>query len=266
MKKFLSALMSSTLVISTLAFAAPIQKASASELDYGSEKFQIIEDTAEKSEYILKVNGNDIRYVETVTKIDENTSEIETKAFNEETNELLQHFSTVVEEDKIVEQEVVSFKELPHQEESVLFNNNADFAPLAAKANITSNKSLVTVLAISYKTNHNTNIGYADYADLKTRSVNITTASAKDRNAYNNYTQNVDSLRATENGTLAGWLISAFSGGGLTVGALLSWKTAQVILKNIAGPVAIAANAWALGQWFYYYNNCVNGFYDIPKK
>lgn len=89
--------------------------------------------------------------------------------------------------------------------------------------------------------------------------------SPKDRNAYNYYTRNVDSLRSTESGTLVGWFISAFSGGGLTVGTLLSWKTVQIILKNIAGPVALAANAWAIGQWYYYYNNCVNGFYNIPK-
>lgn len=271
-------LLSSILVISTLSFAAPAQKASASELSYSSsEGLQIIEESSGKSEYILNVNGNEILYIETVTEINENTSEIETKAFDNKTNELLQHFVTVVEGEKILEQNIIDFKELPHQVElpdqveSVLFETNTNFAPLnnnmmsMSASNITSNASLVTITGVRYKTNHNTNMGYADYANLKTRSVNISTASGKIRSAYNNYTQNVDSLRGVENGTLVGWLIGAFSGGGLTVGALLSLETAKKILKNIAGPVAFAANAWAIGQWFYYYNNCINGFYDIPK-
>lgn len=271
MKKIVSTLLSFTLVISTLAFATPSKKALASELTYNSDNFRIITDTEERSEYIVKVDGQEIHYIETVKIVDEDTQEIETKVFNKETNELLQHFATVVEDDKIIEQDVIDFKDLSQQEDSIMFNHtnfaatNFTNSRFASSAYITSNRSLVSVLGISYTTNYIRNIGYADYANLKTRTVNLTTGSPKDRNAYNYYTRNVDSLRSTENGTLVGWFISAFSGGGLTVGTLLSWKTVQIILKNIAGPVALAANAWAIGQWFYYYNNCVNGFYNIPR-
>ncbi|WP_451136524.1 hypothetical protein, partial [Streptomyces sp. NPDC001732] len=192
MKKFIYVLMSSTLVMSTLAFAAPNQKVSASELNYVSDNFEIITDTEEKSEYILKVDGQEIHYIETVTTIDEDTKEIETKAYNEETNELLQHFTSVVKEDKIVDQDVISFEELPQsqQEDSTIVNNGG----IALFASVTSNKSLITYLGIKYSTNHTTNIGSADYAGLKTKKVNLTTASAKNRQAYNSYTQNVDSL------------------------------------------------------------------------
>ncbi|MEC1180552.1 hypothetical protein P9B03_18995 [Metasolibacillus meyeri] len=269
MKKVISVLVSFVLIMSILVFASP--NVHASEFTYRSENLKMIIDTDEKSEYIVKIDGKEIRYIETVIIIDEETREIETKAYDEETGDVLQHFSTKVKNDKIIEQNLIDFKDLSQQEDSFIKNDDLISTtpyvnPFTAFSNYTTtNQSLVTITGVSYTTNHTTNIGYADYARLKTRSVNLSTASAKDRSAYNYYTQNVDSLRATENGTIAGWLISAFGGGGLAIGTLVSWKTAEVILKNIAGPVAIAANSWALIQWFYYYNNCINGFSDLPK-
>ncbi len=222
------------------------------------EGIYFVTDTDEKSEYLLDLDGDTLRYIETQKELKNGIQEIHTKVYNDNTDELLQDSITKIDGTKIIDQEINKFESLPEKES----NKNQLFSAQAT-SNIVSNKSLVTYLGISYKTNHNTNKGYASYAGLNTKTVSLNGGSASNRNNYNEFTQAVDSMRGHENGTIVGWLITAFSGGGLTVGTILSWKTAKVILKNVAGPVAFATNAYALSMWVYHYNKVSNSYYAI---
>lgn len=115
------------------------------KLTYNSDYSRVITNTEERSEYILKVDGQEIHYIETVKIVDEDTQKIDTKVFNNETNELLQHFATVVEDDKIIEQEVIDFKDLSQQEDSIMFSHT-NFAA----TNFTNSRfASVSVLGIS---------------------------------------------------------------------------------------------------------------------
>ncbi|MFD2045062.1 hypothetical protein ACFSTA_15365 [Ornithinibacillus salinisoli] len=62
------------------------------------------------------------------------------------------------------------------------------------------------------------------------------------------------------------WIIEVVSGDGLTIGTLFSWKTAKILLKNVAGPVAFAANAYALSMWVYHFNELVNGYNALKNR
>lgn len=276
MKKISMLLLSFMLFFGSLAFSTSNNTASASTSPVAStgndlgmimdteDGLQMITDTEEKSEYIMTVNGVQTRYIETIETVDEKTMEIHTRVYNEETNELLQDFTTTLVNDEITDQDVQLFEDLPENTDV----ENSNFVPFPKLQNknmialasslVKSNRSLVSVLGINYTKNFNTGRGTANYAGLKTRYASLSSSSAFDTHA-----SAVDSMRGVETGTLAGWLISGFSGGGLVGGKIISWTTAKVILKNIAGPVAIVSNAWALGQWFYYYNKIANNYTKI---
>ncbi|MET1178145.1 hypothetical protein ABG775_09215 [Peribacillus simplex] len=244
MKK-ISILMSFILLVGSLAFSIPSNTALATS---GStiipeDGMEIITDTEEKSEYILTILGVQTRYIETTETIDENTIIIHTKVYNEDNHELIQDFSTTLTNDKIVDQDVILFEEIPEpktQEEA------SGFYPMASTS---GNKSMVTILNISYTKNFTTGKGTARY--LKEPNKTAKLASSK---PFNTYANNVDSLRGTESSTTVGWLVSGFSGGSLVAGKIISWATAKTILTKIAGPVAVVSNAVALSSWFYYYN------------
>lgn len=259
--------MSFTLLVASVLISIPNKVALASTVvpedgmkiitdTLAENDMQILTDTNtdDKLEYVLTVDGVQVRYVEITEYIDEDTIKISTKAYNEENNELLQDFTTTLRNDKIVDQDIYLLKNLTETE------IQDSTVGTYAKASTSSNSSLVTYLGIGYTKNFTTGIGTARYLGLKNK-----TASLAKSKPFDAYAGTVDSLRATENGTMAGWLISAFSGGGLVAGKIISWATAKVILKNIAGPAAVAANAWALGQWFYYYNKLETNWSNIPR-
>lgn len=216
-------------------------------------------DTDEKSEYLIEIDGQTLHYIETQKELYNGIVEIETKVYNYNTQELLQDYTTTVDGTSIIEQDIKQYDTI-QQQESVSTLDNSIFS----RRNIISNKSLVTYLGISYTTNHNKKTGTAKYS-RKTKKINLNKSSASTRTNYNKFTRSVDSLRSYENGTIAGWLITAFSSGGLAVGTILSWKTAKVILKNIAGPVAIVTNTYSLTMWLYHYNQMVKNFNGIKK-
>ncbi|MFF2455161.1 hypothetical protein [Peribacillus simplex] len=147
-----SILMSFILLVGSLAFSIPSNTALATS---GStiipeEGMEIITDTEEKSEYILTILGVQTRYIETTETIDENTIIIHTKVYNEDNHELIQDFSTTLTNDKIVDQDVILFEEIPEpktQEEA------SGFYPMASTS---GNKSMVTILNISYTKNFTT--------------------------------------------------------------------------------------------------------------
>ena len=258
--------MSFTLLVASLLISIPNEVALASTV-VPEDGMEIITDTIadggstdantdDKLEYVLTIDGVQIRYIEITEYIDKDVMKISTKAYNEENNEILQDFTTTLRDGKIVDQDIYLLKELPESEMQSGTNSTS-----STFSNTASNSSLVTYLEIGYTKNFTTGKGTARYLGLPNR-----TASLGSSKPFNDFANTVDSLRATENGTIAGWLISAFSGGGLVAGKIISWATAKVIIKNIAGPVAVASNAWALGQWFYYYNKLENNWSDIPKN
>ncbi|MFI8574942.1 hypothetical protein ACIGEL_04450 [Rossellomorea aquimaris] len=266
MRKILLLLLSLVLIFGSLAFSTSNNTATASTSTVVplEDGLHMITDTEEKSEYIMTIDGVQTRYIETIKTIDEKAKDIHTKVYNEETNELLQDFTTTLVNDEIADQEVDLLKSLP--ERNVVDKSNGESYPTLqnknmialASSSVKSNKSLVGVLGINYTKNFNTGRGTANYAGLITRYASLSSSSTFDTHA-----SAVDSMRGVETGTLAGWLISGFSGGGLVGGKIISWATAKIILKNIAGPLAIASNAWALGQWFYYYNRIANNYTKI---
>lgn len=275
MKKITIYLLSFVLLLESVAFFAPRNVAAASlskpidtqiladkigsiqpgdtdllpALEYNN--LEVITETEEKSEYIMTIDGVKVRYVEDIIKVSANTTTINTKAYNNETNELIQDYSTTITDDKIVEQNLYLLGELPEPK----VKKNED--ELFALANTKSNSSLVKYMGINYTKNFTTGRGRAQYASLPSRTASLTSK------AFDVHATTVDSMRNVENGTIVGMLTSAFSGGGLVAGKLISWTTAKVILKNIAGPVAVATNAWALSQWVFYYNRLENNYNKI---
>lgn len=242
-------LLSFILLVGSIAFSFPQNRVSATTMSHVGG-MEIITDTDNKSEYIMTIGDVQTRFIEIIERIDKNTILITTKAYNEETNELLQDYTTTLMNDSIVDQDIHLLEELPLEEpvKNTLF----------LRSNTRSNASLVTVLELKYTKNFSTGRGTAWYAKLAPKTAPLATSKAFDR-----HSTAVDSIRSVETGTMAGWLIAAFSGGGLVGGKIISWATAKVIIKNIAGPLAVASNAWALGQWFYYYNAIGQAYYDI---
>lgn len=251
LKRFTASMMAFVLLIGTILIGLPSKSSASTELPREYNSITIIEETDEVFEYILNIAGTEIRYVELTTEMSDGRTVISTKAYNEETNELLQDFETTIENDNLVDQTINKNEEMPTP--GVITNENL-IVPFATTK---SNKSLVSVLNIGYTKNYTTNKGTATYAKSGTKTAKLSSAT------FDKHASGVDSIRGVETGTLAGWLIAAFTGGGLTAGKIISLKTAKVILKNIAGPVAVVSNAWALGQWFYYYNIISSNFSKI---
>lgn len=82
-------------------------------------------------------------------------------------NELLQDFETIIKDEKITDQEIYKNEEMP---EPNIENTGPVFVPFASTA---SNKSLVSVLNMSYKKNYSTNKGTATYAKSGTKTANL---------------------------------------------------------------------------------------------
>lgn len=233
------------------------------KLDLESDGIEFITDTDNNSEYLLNVEGETLRYQETTKTLGNGAVMVTTKIYNDKSGKLLSKTKTKIKGDKIIKQDYEEYEALPMKETQVTQEPTKSKDLFYAYSYSSSNRSLVTPLGIRYYTNYSTNKGYATYANLRTKTVNIKYSSYTNRSNYDKFTRAVDSMRGHENGTIAGWLISGFSGGGLTVGALLSWSTVKVILKNIAGPVAVVANAYALTMWVYYYNKVGQSYYAI---
>ncbi|MUK88518.1 hypothetical protein GMD78_08945 [Ornithinibacillus sp. L9] len=271
MRKILIKSIILVLALHIVFFGLPTNKTVlASEINE-SEGIQFIIDTEEKSEYLLQVDGQTLRYIETVEDLGDIVV-IHTKVYNNETNELLQDFSTKIEGTQIVDQEVEIFEILPSETNDVGIDLTIKHDPItefdmrATSSSIISNRSMISYFGISYTTNYLVDFGYANYADLGTKKVNLKHDSATNRANYNEFTRAVDGMVSHESSTIAGWIIQAVSGGGLTIGTLFSWATAKVILKNIAGPVAFATNAYALSMWVYHYNEVNKSYYALENK
>lgn len=240
-KKGTAFFMSFILLLGTILVALPRKTSANSEIPVLDESLTIIKETDEKFDYILSIDGNQVRYIEITEVMDDGSKAIHTKSYNEETKELLQDFETIIKDGKITDQVIYKNEEMPEPNE----NTGPVFVPFASTA---SNKSLVSVLNMSYKKNYSTNKGTATYAKSGTKTAKLSSKT------FDTHARAIDSIRGVENGTLAGWLIAAFTGGGLTAGKIISLQTLKTVIKNVAGPVAVVANAWALGQWMYYYN------------
>ncbi|CAN7645263.1 hypothetical protein LJR015_002549 [Peribacillus frigoritolerans] len=250
-KKGTAFFMSFILLLGTVFVALPSKTSANSEIPVLDESLTIIKETGEKFDYILSIDGNQIRYIVITEVMDDGSKVIHTKSYNEETNELLQDFETIIKDEKITDQEIYKNEEMP---EPNIENTGPVFVPFASTA---SNKSLVSVLNMSYKKNYSTNKGTATYAKSGTKTAKLSSKT------FDTHARAIDSIRGVENGTLAGWLIAAFTGGGLTAGKIISLQTLKTVIKNVAGPVAVVANAWALGQWMYYYNTISSNFSKI---
>lgn len=240
-KKGTAFFMSFILLLGTILVALPRKTSANSEIPVLDESLTIIKETDEKFDYILSIDGNQVRYIEITEVMGDGSKAIHTKSYNEETKELLQDFETIIKDGKITDQVIYKNEEMPEPNE----NTGPVFVPFASTA---SNKSLVSVLNMSYKKNYSTNKGTATYAKSGTKTAKLSSKT------FDTHARAIDSIRGVENGTLAGWLIAAFTGGGLTAGKIISLQTLKTVIKNVAGPVAVVANAWALGQWMYYYN------------
>lgn len=249
-KKGTAFFMSFILLLGTILVALPRKTSANSEIPVLDESLTIIKETDEKFDYILSIDGNQVRYIEITEVMDDGSKAIHTKSYNEETKELLQDFETIIKDGKITDQVIYKNEEMPEPNE----NTGPVFVPFASTA---SNKSLVSVLNMSYKKNYSTNKGTATYAKSGTKTAKLSSKT------FDTHARAIDSIRGVENGTLAGWLIAAFTGGGLTAGKIISLQTLKTVIKNVAGPVAVVANAWALGQWMYYYNTISSNFSKI---
>ncbi|AOH56118.1 hypothetical protein ABE28_017280 [Peribacillus muralis] len=250
-KKGTVVFMSFILLLGTILISLPSKTSATSEIPVGDESLTIIKETDKKFEYILSIDGNKIRYIEITELLEDGSIVIHTKSYNEETNDLLQDFETIIKDEKITDQEIYKNEEMP---EPNIENNFQSIMPFASTS---SNKSLVSVLNISYKKNYSTKKGTATYAKSGTKTAKLSSKT------FDTHARGVDSIRGVENGTLAGWLIAAFTGGGLTAGKIISLQTLKTVIKNVAGPVAVVANAWALGQWLYHYNTISYNFSKI---
>ncbi|TGN30529.1 hypothetical protein [Lysinibacillus sp. S2017] len=258
MKKIFSMILSFILVISTLSFAVAPNNVKASTSSLGTpDGIEILIDTDERSEYILTLpTGDKIHFIELITLIDNGNTEIHTQAYDLSTNKLLQDYTTLIENDTIIDQTIEHFDSIQ--------TDNVKVAPFS---NIISNRSLAPV-GISYITNYDVNTGNAYYAFLDSRKVNVVYDNSTTRANYAKFTQAVDSMRGHENGTLIALLIEVFSAatGTAMIGKLISWKTAETIVKKIIGPAAAIANAYDFSMWFYYYNEVGTAYYDLPKS
>lgn len=249
-KKGTAFFMSFILLLGTILVALPRKTSANSEIPVLDESLTIIKETDEKFDYILSIDGNQVRYIEITEVMDDGSKAIHTKSYNEETKELLQDFETIIKDGKITDQVIYKNEEMPEPNE----NTGPVFVPFASTA---SNKSLVSVLNMSYKKNYSTNKGTATYAKSGTKTAKLSSKT------FDTHARAIDSIRGVENGTLAGWLIAAFTGGGLTAGKIISLQTLKTVVKNVAGPVAVVANAWAFGLWMYYYNTISSNFSKI---
>lgn len=250
-------ILSFILVISTLSFAVAPNKVKASTSSLGTpDGIEFLVDTDERSEYILTLpTGDKIHFIELITLIDNGNTEIHTQAYELSTNKLLQDYTTLIENDTIIDQTIEHF-DTPQ-------TDNVKIVPFS---NIISNKSLAPV-GISYITNYNVNTGNAYYAFLESRKVNVVYDSSTLRANYTKFTQAVDSMRGHENGTVIALLLEVFSAtaGAAMIGKLISWKTAETVVKKIINPAALLINTYDLSMWFYYYNEVGTAYYDLPK-
>ncbi|MFB5936282.1 hypothetical protein ACE8FZ_23790 [Peribacillus frigoritolerans] len=99
--------------------------------------------------------------------MDDGSKVIHTKSYNEETNELLQDFETIIKDEKITDQEIYKNEEMP--EPNIEYTGPV-FVPFASTAN---NKSLVSVLNMSCKKNYSTNKGTATNAKSGTKTAKL---------------------------------------------------------------------------------------------
>ncbi|MBT2646951.1 hypothetical protein J7E52_09500 [Bacillus sp. ISL-34] len=94
-KKGTAFFMSFILLLGTVLVVLPSKTSANSEIPVLDESLTIIKETDEKFEYILSIDGNQIRYIEITEVMDDGSKVIHTKSYNEETNELLQDFETI---------------------------------------------------------------------------------------------------------------------------------------------------------------------------